>query len=427
LGVRAAFRYMCPGMASKLPSAPIMKAFEGEEDFLKIVRKYLNGSAGKKERAFLEKFYESQENRQDVLDAYTDQERAMLGRDMEENILRGIWADRKKKLLPFAWPRFAAAAAVVVMALGGLFYLRQQPKTAPRQIAAKPTDFAPGGERAVLTLADGSTVFLDSASQGRIASQGNATIMKNGDGELAYQVSKNDKTIAGMNTISTPAGGQYSIKLPDGSQVWLNAKSSITFPTAFFDNERRVKVQGEVYFEIKKDKGRPFVVDVDGRQQVIVTGTHFNVNAYADEPEIRTTLLEGAVRVARANSGNLQLVPGEQASFRSGGPPGGPPGGNFRKATVDVTEAVAWKNGLFQFRETSLTTIMRDIGRWYNVEVTYPEGVPQKRFSGKLHRNSKASEILEILKFAGVNFRIEGSDSAGYSGRIVVLPAEKNL
>jgi len=412
---------MCQRTVPKLPSAPNMKAFEGKEDFLKMVRKYLSGSAGKKERAFLEKFYESQDTRHDVLDQYTDQERAMLGREMEENILRGISASRERKLSLFAWPRFAAAAAMVIMALGGLFYLRQQPKTAAQPIAAKPTDFAPGGERAVLTLADGSTVVLDSAAQGRIASQGNATIMKNAEGELAYQVSKNDKTAAGMNTISTPAGGQYSIKLPDGSQVWLNAKSSITFPTAFLDKERRVKVQGEVYFEVKKDKSKPFVVDVDGRQQVIVTGTHFNVNAYADEPEIRTTLLEGAVSVAggKTAGGRLQLVPGEQASMH--------PGGRFRKEAVDIAEAVAWKNGLFQFRETSLATIMRDIERWYNVEVTYPEGIPQKRFSGKLRRNSKASEILEILKFAGVNFRIEGSESAGYSGRIVVLPGEKNL
>lgn len=397
-----------------------MKAFEGKEDFLKMVRKYLNGSAGKKERAFLEKFYQSQDNGHDVLDQFTDQEKAMLGREMEENILRGISAGHERKLSLFAWPRFAvAAAAVVLMAFGALFYLWQQPKTARPPIAVKPTDFAPGGERAVLTLADGSTVVLDSASQGRVASQGNAIIVKNGDGELAYQVSENDNTVAGMNTISTPAGGQYSIKLPDGSQVWLNAKSSITFPTAFYGKERRVKVQGEVYFEVEKDKGKPFVVDVDGRQQVIVTGTHFNVNAYAEEPVIRTTLLEGAVSVAGANTENLQLVPGEQSSLRAGG--------RFRKATVDVSEAVAWKNGLFQFRETSLETIMRDIGRWYNVEVAYPEGIPQKRFSGKLRRNSRASEILEILKFAGVNFHIEGSESAGYSGSIVVLPAEKSL
>lgn len=402
-----------------------MKAFEGKEDFLKIVRKYLNGSAGKKERAFLEKFYESHDSRQNVLDDYADHERTMLGQVMEENILRGISVNRERKLLSFGWSRFAAAAAIVLVALGGLFYLRQQPKSVARQTVAKPTDFAPGGERAMLTLADGSTILLDSASPGHIAYQGSATITKNGDGELAYQVSKKDKTIAGMNTITTPAGGQYSITLPDGSQVWLNAKSSITFPTAFFGQERHVKVQGEVYFEIKKDKGRPFVVDVDGRQQVIVTGTNFNVSAYADEPEIRTTLLEGAVRVAagKTDNGELRLLPGEQATFKSGSPADG----HFRKATVDVSEAIAWKNGLFQFRETTLATIMRDIGRWYNVEVTYPEGIPQKRFSGKLHRNSKASEILEILKFAGVNFRIEASESMGYNGRIVVLPAAKSL
>lgn len=396
-----------------------MKGFEGKEDFLRMVRKYLNGSAGDKERAFLEKFYQNHDHQHNILDQYPDQDRDALGREMEAHILARISARRKNKLSLFSWPRLAAAAAVVLLALGTAYYLRRQPETSPRSVVEKPTDFAPGGERALLTLADGSTIVLDSASQGRIASQGNATILKNGEGELAYQVNKDDKAEAGNNTISTPAGGQYSIKLPDGSQVWLNAKSSITFPTAFADNERRVKIQGEVYFEIRQENGKPFVVDVDGRQQVIVTGTHFNVNAYADEPEIHTTLLEGAVSVAGANAGEkLQLVPGEQASLRSNG--------SFRKATVDVSETVAWKNGLFQFRETSLATIMRDIERWYNVEVTYPEGVPQKRFSGKLRRNSKASEILEILKFAGVNFRIEGSEIPGYDGRIVVLPGDKN-
>jgi ferric-dicitrate binding protein FerR (iron transport regulator) len=399
-----------------------MKAFNGKEDFLRMVRKYLSGSAGEKERAFLEKFYDRQDNGQQVLDQYTDHDKAILGREMEENILRGIAANSRKRLWMLSWPRLAAAA-VILIALGVLFFLRERPEKPAQRIAAKPTDFAPGGERALLTLADGSTVVLDSAAPGRVASQGNATIVKDGDGELSYRISENDRAMAGVNTISTPAGGQYSVRLPDGSQVWLNAKSSITFPTAFPDKERRVKVRGEVYFEIKKESGKPFVVDVDGRQQVIVTGTHFNVNAYTDEPEIRTTLLEGAVSVAAMHHESLRLVPGEQASFRAGGHPGG----QFRKAVVDVAEVVAWKNGLFQFRETSLATIMRDIERWYNVEVTYPEGIPQKRFSGKLRRNSQASEILEILKFAGVNFRIEGSESAEYNGRIVVLPAEKSL
>lgn len=402
-----------------------MKAFESKEDFLRIVRKYLNGSASEKERAFLEAFYQNHDREHDVLDQYSEHDRAALGAEMEDNILHRISANREKKFRLFAWPKLAVAAAVVFLALGTLFFLRHKPDTTPPHISQKPTDFAPGGERAMLTLADGSTIVLDSAAQGRIASQGNATILKNGEGELAYQVGENGKAETGTNTISTPAGGQYSVKLPDGSQVWLNARSSITFPAAFAGKDRRVKVQGEVYFEISKDKGKPFVVDVDGRQQVIVTGTHFNVNAYTNEPEIRTTLLEGAVSVAETNAGSesLQLVPGEQASLHRNGQAGG----RFRKATVDVNETVAWKNGLFQFRETSLAAIMRDIERWYNVEVAYPEGIPQKRFSGKLRRNSKASEILEILKFAGVNFRIEGSDSPAYSGKIVVLPAEKNL
>ncbi|OJV14874.1 MAG: hypothetical protein BGO21_19530 [Dyadobacter sp. 50-39] len=398
-----------------------MKAFDGKEDLLKMVRKYLSGTASESERAFLEKWYQHQEHEHDLLDHYADHDRAALGNEMEANILRRIGRGPEKRRSLFSWPRLAAAAAVVLMAFGAWYYVMHQYENKPQRVARKPTDFAPGGDRAVLTLADGTTIVLDSAARGRIASQGNATILKNSEGELAYQVGESTQAITGTNTISTPAGGQYSIRLPDGTQVWLNARSSITFPTAFAGNERRVRVQGEVYFEVQKKKEQPFVVDVDGRQQVIVTGTHFNVNAYTDEPEIHTTLLEGAVSVTAARTGSepLQLVPGEQASLRTNG--------SLRKAVVDVNETVAWKNGLFQFRETPLATIMRDIERWYNVEVTYPQGIPAKRFSGKLRRNSKASEILEILKFAGVNFRIEGSDIPEYSGRIVVLPGEKSL
>ncbi|WP_353720261.1 FecR domain-containing protein [Dyadobacter sp. 676] len=396
-----------------------METFDGKKDFLRMVRRYLRGYASKKEKTFLDELYDRQENRDDILDQYSGEDRAALGGEMERNILRRIAGDHDDAglRLGFPWSRLIAAASVVLLVMAGAAYYLKRSAMPPKPIAV-PTDFSPGSDRAVLTLADGSTILLDSAGKGQIASQGNAVITKNRDGELAYKVTGTAMAAVGMNTIDTPAGGQYSIVLPDGSRVWLNAKSSITFPNVFTGNERRVSIKGECYFEIQKERNKPFVVDVDGRQKVVVTGTHFNVSAYADEPEIRTTLLEGAVSVSHGAEESLHLMPGEQAASGEGG---------LRKRTVDADEAVAWKNGFFQFRETSLAAIMRDIGRWYNVEVDYPQGIPEKRFSGKLRRNTNASAILEILKFAGVNFRMESSASQAFKGKIVVLPTEKGL
>jgi transmembrane sensor len=398
--------------------------FNGKGDFLKMLRKYLNGNASPAERAFLDQFYANQEKEHPVLDQYSEAEKAALEEDMEEYILARTVNVRKRpfhNLLNSSWRRFAAAASILLAIISGLFYFYKNTPKPALVISPAPKDFAPGTQRAVLTLANGSEVALDNAENGLIATEGNATITKNSDGKLSYQVSGDRAAAIGMNMVATPAGGQYTIVLPDGSQAWLNARSSISFPTTFAQSERKISIKGECYFEIKTDKTRPFVVDVNGKQQIVVTGTHFNVNAYDNESEIRTTLLEGAVYVTskktKGGQTALQLLPGEQSVFNADG--------QFQKSQVDVNEVVAWKSGFFQFHETPLTTIMRDIERWYNVEVEYAQGIPKKRFSGKLRRDSNASGILEILRFAGVNFRLEASSTTGIQGKIVVLPVQK--
>lgn len=386
-----------------------------------MIRKYLKGSASRKEAAFLDAYDARLDRRDDILDQVSAEDRAELESEMEANILARIHGAQDNKYRLGAWTRWAAAASVVLVLGAAWLYAKFNAKPVAKVAVAAPRDFSPGGERAILTLADGSEVNLDHASEGHIADQGTAKVTKSRNGQLEYNVSKGQSKPAGLNRVTTPAGGQYSIVLVDGSRVWLNAKSSISFPTAFEGNERNVTIEGECFFEIAKDKTKPFVIDVDGKQRIIVTGTQFNVNAYRNEPVVSTTLVEGAVSLQMNGEGSKEAVklhPGQQAS--------GDPDGRWKVQEVNVQEVVAWKNGLFQFRDAPLENVMRQIERWYNVEVDYEGGAPQRKFSGKLRRNSNASQILEILRFAGVNFRIEGSTSGEVRGRIVVLP-EKHL
>ncbi len=399
----------------------LMNQFDGRKDFLKMVQNYLDGTATPEEIQLLEAYYESLDKNPGILNQYTDQQKEDLGSEMEAFLLNRMAASETRILPLWKKPWFTAAAASVLifLTLGTGFFLvnKRKQETALKQITT-PLDFTPGEDKAILTLADGSSIILDSASNGHIADQGKVAISKSADGQLVYgHQDKNiqDEQPAQMNMVSTPAGGQYRIVLPDGSKVWLNAKSSLRFPTFFAGSDRKVSISGECYFEIAKDRRKPFIIDVSGKQEILVTGTHFNVNSYKDEAAIKTTLLEGSVNVRNLTKpGKLTLKPGDQSVMASDG--------NFHVSQVDVDEVVAWKNGLFQFQKTSLEMVMRQVSRWYNVEVTYETNTPRKTFSGKIHRNANASQMLEILKFAGVNFRMEATEKEGLTGRIVVLP-----
>jgi len=309
----------------------------------------------------------------------------------------GQTAQRKPVVRHIA--RYAAAAAIIIMA-AGTYLLSHHSKTGNPiavSVPQAPAPIKPGTQKAILTLADGSTVALDNAANGMIAQQGATQVLKLANGQIRYQTGQNtaDKNNAAIqgkpayNIMSTPNGGQYQLTLPDGTNVWLNAASSITYPCAFTGDERKVKITGEVYFEVAKDKSKPFLVTA-GDQEIEVLGTHFNVNAYTDEDHIKTSLLEGSVRV-----NNVLLHPGQ--AFAQG-----------KTMATNVEQDIAWKNGVFNFNNQSLAQVMRQLARWYDLEIVYPQGVPQKEYGGEIGKNLTLDQVLKGLENSGIHFILNG-------------------
>jgi len=334
-----------------------------------------------------------------------------LSHEASERILVNIFPDKTSQVIyedyeeqpvfKKLWPRIAAAA-VLVLGLG-LYWWSAERRSL--QLAENTTgkteikDLPPGGNKAILTLGDGTNIVLDSAGNGNLANQGNTSITKSGKGELIYSLNGQINNSVVFNTVATPKGGQYHIVLPDGSKVWLNAASSLRFPTAFKSAERRVEITGEVYFEVTHNPRMPFIVKA-GETEVTVLGTHFNIMAYPDEKAMKTTLLEGSVKVSRAGK-SAMLTPGQQAKLSSSI-------NTIRVLTdVDTDKEMAWKNGYFQFEDENLEDIMRQVSRWYDVEVTYEGNISREHFTGRLPRNANVSKVLKILSLSGVKFRIE--------------------
>lgn len=297
------------------------------------------------------------------------------------------------------WIRYAAAAAIVVAAAFAFYTHKRQPVIS-QQIAKQThliNDIPPGGNRALLVLADGAGIPLDSVHTGILATTGGAEIIKTEEGKLTVTANGKSSGPLQRNLLTTPKGGQYQITLNDGSKVWLNASSSIRFPTAFDAHERRVEITGEVFFEVTKDKKRPFRVKF-GNSEVEVLGTSFNIMAYPDEKMSKTTLLEGAVRLSNAGKSRT-LAPGQQGAIRSDGA--------IITASVDTQQETAWRQGLFYFRDSGIREIMRDASRWYDIEVEYRGKIPERQFTGKVSRNVNISELLNMLRYAGVKSTIE--------------------
>jgi len=297
-----------------------------------------------------------------------------------------------------------AAAAVVILFISGVFYWifvkeNRDKMTASVIPSEKKSSISPGGNHAILKLANGSTIVLDSIQNGKIH-YGNVAIIKQ-NGLLVYDGSLPSKTGAPVtyNTLTTPRGGQYQIVLPDGSKVWLNASSSLHFPTAFVGHLREVELTGEAYFEVAKNKEKPFHVKSNG-MQVEVLGTHFDVKAYQDDDYIKTTLLEGSVKIKRGSVSGL-LKPGQQGILEMND-------NNVIVKNADINEVMAWKNGLFEFDGADIKTIMREISRWYDVDIVYSGKVPVRSFEGKISRDAQLSEVLKILELSNVKLRVEG-------------------
>lgn len=318
------------------------------------------------------------------------------------------------------WIWAAASVAAVVITGWWLITNKKETPVADQAIhQTAPVDAAPGRNTAVLVLADGSVIELDSTGNGEITRQGNARIIKTADGQVQYQ-QESGTTEPEYHTMQTPKGGQYKLVLPDGTRVWLNAASSIRYPTSFIADERIVEVTGEVYFEVatvahstRKNENQPFTVK-NGGMEVHVLGTHFNINSYDDEGEARVTLLEGSVQVsaysplAAGGKKTAMLKPGEQARLA-------PSGVIKTNANVNLDEVMAWKKGLFDFNSADINTIMRQIARWYDLEVSYEGTIPTREFSGKITRNTNVSNVLRILEQSNIHFRLEQK-------RIIVTP-----
>ena len=392
------------------------------ENILELIEKYHDGTISKQEKLLLNEWYHSFDDAKAELIVVKNENEQQLAYRINIRILETIHKNKQEVRKFWSTRQITTAAATIILILlsiGSYWMFSSKSskhgivKTTPNETKLK-NDIAPGGNKATLLLADGSTIILDSASNGIISQQGETKVQKLINGVLAYsingkQVLENDEAF--FNTIITPRGGQYQVTLSDGTKVWLNAASSIRFPVVFTGTERKVEITGEAYFEVAKNKNMPFKVEANS-SEIEVLGTHFNVNAYEDEASIKTTLLEGKVKVTVPALSLTQLpkylLPGQQAGINKAGEI------NVLD-NADTEEAVAWVHGYFQFESADLKSILRQISRWYDVDVEY-KGNVNMHFTGQLARNENVSKVFEKLALTGVvNFEIEGR-------RILVSP-----
>ncbi|SHM80533.1 FecR family protein [Chitinophaga jiangningensis] len=301
--------------------------------------------------------------------------------------------------------RYAAAATLLIGI--ATFYWQQQHPNKPAVAFRETAPIAPGKEGAILTLADGSQMVLDSAGNGLVANQNGTRIMLQ-NGQLAYNAGGGTSGTIAFNTVSTPKGRQFKLILPDGTSVWLNAASAITYPTAFNGHERTITLQGEAYFEVATNDKAPFKVTAGEATTIEVLGTSFNVNAYTNENNIRTTLLSGAVRI-KAYQQTVTLKPAQQAAVKPS------TAQLVVHNAVNTDQVLAWKNGLFNFENASLDEVMRQLERWYDIEVVYEKGIPPTRFGGEINKQNTLQDVLQILEGSNVHFQLQGR-------KLIVMP-----
>jgi len=384
-----------------------------KEQFLILIDKYISDKATETEKLLVKTYYARLRGENESGDIKNEK---IIGETLFNQITAQINADNdtaitvKPAKRVSLWWYSAAAILLVIFSIGILLY-KANTSTEPKNV-----DYAaliqPGKNKAVLTLADGKKVILDNVSSGAIAEQNGIQIKKKENGTLEYvQVegtSSNNRVQNIFNTIETPRGGQYKIILDDGTIVWLNAASSLRYPLHFNGAERKVELTGEGYFEVAHLKAKPFIV-VTNKQEVEVLGTHFNINAYTDEEDVKTTLLEGSVKVKMLRDRNQSkyLKPGEQSVLNNG---------NWQVKQVDAAAQVDWKNGRFIFKDEELKSVMRKLARWYDIEVDYNQSLENLSFSGKISRSKTLKDVLRILtRTNDVTFKVK-------ERRVTVMP-----
>lgn len=368
-----------------------------------LLAKYRERNCSEEEVALLESWY------LDYKDEMSDLRPEELTAAKAE-IWAGLPVHQQQRKTIRLWPQLAAVASIILCVAAGWWFFQTNQNVKPltsKEMAAK---ILPGGNKAVLTLADGSEISLTDVANGKLASQQGIIITKNKDGQLEYRIDPASGDLTKeqrFNTISTPAGGQYQIILPDGTKVWLNAASSLKYPTVFAGQERKVILKGEGYFEVTHDRSRPFKVQ-SNEQIVEVLGTHFNISAYENDGDVKTTLLTGKVQVkTQHNNASEILKPGEQSILENN---------TLKVAEVMTEDVVAWKNNSFVFNNEKLGSIMRKIARWYDVEVICPPELAESVFVGSGSRDKSLDWTLDKLEETGtIHFKVEGR-------RVTVMP-----
>lgn len=379
-----------------------MAAKYNKEYLEQLAAKVLEGKATEAEKVFLQAYYDAFDKGEEFTEGISGQDREILKNEIRSSLLAGMDVP-KGKVIPFyrrIVVQAAAAAAILLIGLLTFSYLHRPVQPIAVTSGINENDIPPGSDKAILTLSNGQQVILTGAKNGQLATEGNTSITKSGEGEVIYNEKNGSSGALTYNTISTPRGGQFKISLPDGSRVWLNAASSITFPASFPGNERKVQVTGEVYFEVAHNKAKPFRVAFE-QQVVEVMGTHFNINAYKEEPVLKTTLLEGKINLVSKQQ-SVILSPGQQAGVKRSVE-------GITVSTVDLKEAAAWKDGLFVFHKATIQEVMRTAARWYDVEVEYGGDLEQRRFGGTISRYKNISELLDNVGIVGgFRYKIEG-------------------
>jgi transmembrane sensor len=373
-----------------------------EDKFYLLVDKYMSGCASPEEERHLLDWYYDQSQQEALWESNNPNEEESVRRRMLVNILK----NRKPSVRVIRLKHYAAAAVAVVLVMVSItafLYKHELSKSVAVQQALKSQaadpSIRPGVNAATLTLSNGSQILLDKSQKGILARQGNISVKKTADGQLLYDLSgpPQQGTNNGLNTITTAKGQQYQIILSDGTKVWLDAQSSLIFPAVFSGTQRTVKLTGEAYFEVAKNKAMPFKVSVN-HIEVEVLGTHFNIMAYPEEGTINTTLLEGSVKVIKNNTFKV-IKPGQQAQVKD----------DINVADVNVEKVIAWKNGNFSFDDEDIHTLMNQIARWYDLDVSYEPGISNERFSGEISRYKDVAEILKKLQLTQtIRFKLEG-------------------
>jgi len=376
-----------------------------KEEIKNLAEKIVSGTATEAEIVLYNRICDFAEATANDVSRISAAEKLELEGALKKNILQKAGMGRVYRM---NWLKWATAAAILILLAGVGFIFLHSPESSDRYAHESPqqrfkNDVLPGRQGAILTLANGRKITLDSAANGALASEGGVQVIKKDD-EVVYDGGKAPAEVS-YNTMTTPQGRQYHLTLADGTEVWLNAGSSITYPTVFTGKQRTVKVTGEAYFEVAHNKSMPFRVE-KGDVKVEVLGTHFNMNTYDDESSLKVTLLEGVVRVVSTGGENI-LTPGQQAQVSKG---------RIAVANnVNAEEVMAWKNGRFLFSGTDIDQLMRQLTRWYDVEVEYNKKV-NDLFYAEIPRNTNLSDVLKALELTGkVHFSIDGK-------KIIVMP-----